>query len=107
MDVTIIGAGNMGRGIGTRLVGGGNRVKILGTDPEQARELAAELGGSAGQGGAAEGGATGETLSGDVVVLAVYYGSARSAVEQYGDQLDGKVLVEELFEKGNFEAADI
>ncbi len=33
MDVTIIGAGNMGRGLGTRLVAGGNQVKILDTDP--------------------------------------------------------------------------
>ena len=94
MDVTIIGAGNMGRGIGTRLVAGGNRVKVLDTDPEQAREVAAELGAGSGQGGGAEGGGAGETLSGDVVVLAVWYGPARSAVEQLGGQLDGKVVVD-------------
>ena len=35
MEVTIIGAGNMGRGIGTRLVAGGNRVKIIDNDPEE------------------------------------------------------------------------
>jgi len=94
MDVTIIGAGNMGRGIGTRLVAGGNRGKILDNDPEQARELAEQLAADAGNGGGAEGGAAGDPLSGDVVVLAVWYGPAQSIVEQYGDELEGKVVVD-------------
>jgi NADPH-dependent F420 reductase len=94
MDVTIIGAGNMGRGIGTRLVAGGNRVKILDKDPEQAQELAKELERSAGEGGGAEGGAAGDPLSGEVVVFAVYYPGAQGAVEQYGEQLAGKVVVD-------------
>ena len=68
MDVTIIGAGNMGRGIGTRLVAGGNDVTILDTDPEEARQLAAELDQD---GGAAVGGAPGDPLTGEVVVLAL------------------------------------
>jgi NADPH-dependent F420 reductase len=88
MDVTIVGAGNMGRGIGTRLVASGNRVQIIDRDPDEARELAAELGGGA------EGAAAGDPLSGDVVVLAVWYDGAQSAVEQYGDQLAGKVVVD-------------
>jgi NADPH-dependent F420 reductase len=95
MDVTIIGAGNMGRGVGTRLVAGGNRVKILDNDPEQARGLAEELQGSAGQGGTAEAEAAGAALSGDVVVLAVWYpGGINAAIDQYGDQLAGKVVVD-------------
>jgi len=94
MDVTIIGAGNMGRGIGTRLVAGGNRVKILDSDPEQARKLAEQLAADAGNGGGAEGGAAGDPLSGDVVVLAVWYGPAQLVVEQYGDELEGKVVVD-------------
>lgn len=88
MDVTIIGAGNMGRGIGTRLVAGGNKVKILDHDPAEARKLAEELEGSA------DGGSAGDPLSGEVVVLAVWYDPARSVIDEYGDQLDGKVVVD-------------
>lgn len=44
MDLTSIGAGNMGRGIGTRPVAGGNHVRILANDPAAARELAGDQG---------------------------------------------------------------
>jgi predicted dinucleotide-binding enzyme len=47
MKVTIIGAGNMGRGIGTRAVAGGHEVEIIDNDPEEAAALAEELGESA------------------------------------------------------------
>jgi NADPH-dependent F420 reductase len=91
MDVTIIGAGNMGRGIGTRLVAGGYHVTILDTDPDEARQLAAELDQD---GGAAVGGAPGDPLTGEVVALALWYEAAQSAAERYADQLDGKVVVD-------------
>jgi NADPH-dependent F420 reductase len=94
MDVTIVGAGNMGRGIGTRLVAGGNRIKILDHDPGQARELAEEIQGSAEAGGAAEGGAGDEPLIGDIVVLALPYPAALAAVEERGDQLAGKIVID-------------
>jgi NADPH-dependent F420 reductase len=94
MDVTIIGAGNMGRGIGTRLVARGNHVKILDRDPDQASELANELSHTARTEGGAEGGAAGDPLSGDVVILAVWYDGAQAAVEQYAEQLAGKVVVD-------------
>ena len=51
MNVTIIGAGNMGRGIGHRLVVGGHDVTVVDRDPEEAGRLAEELRGAA-QGGA-------------------------------------------------------
>jgi NADPH-dependent F420 reductase len=94
MDVTIIGAGNMGRGIGTRLVAGGNNVRILDNDAGEAKTLADELSANASNGGSAEGGPAGDPLSGDVIVLAVWYEPARSVIEQYGDQLGGKVVVD-------------
>jgi 8-hydroxy-5-deazaflavin:NADPH oxidoreductase len=88
MEVTIIGAGNMGRGIGTRLVAGGNEVQIIDRDPAEAHALAAELG------DAATASSPGGEITGEVVVLALYYGSVKDAVEQYRDQLAGKVVVD-------------
>jgi NADPH-dependent F420 reductase len=88
MKVTIIGAGNMGRGIGTRLVAGGNEVQLVDRDPEEARALAAELG------DAATASSPGDEITGEVVVLALYYGSVPEAVEQYREQLAGKVVVD-------------
>jgi shikimate 5-dehydrogenase len=51
MNVIIIGAGNMGRGIGHRLMAGGHDVTVVDRDPEEAGRLAEELRGAA-QGGA-------------------------------------------------------
>jgi predicted dinucleotide-binding enzyme len=65
MKVTIVGAGNTGRGIGTRVIEGGHELEIVDRDHEQAKELARELGDSA---TALEQDAP---FGGDVVVLAV------------------------------------
>ena len=46
MNVTIIGAGNMGRGIGHRLVAGGHDVTVVDRDPEEAEQLIEELRGA-------------------------------------------------------------
>ena len=43
MAVTIIGAGNMGRGIGHRPVAGGHDVTVVDRDPEEAKETVAQL----------------------------------------------------------------
>ena len=86
MDVTIIGTGNMARAIGTRVVQGGHRVTLLGKETEKAQALADEIGAQAGR--------SGEPIADEVVVLAVYYPDARSAVEQYGEGLAGKVVVD-------------
>ena len=94
MKVTIIGAGNMGRGIGTRAVAGGNEVEIVDRDPDEARALAGELSASATGGGTATGLEPGAQLGGEVVVLATWYPGSLEAVEQYRDQLAGKVVVD-------------
>jgi 8-hydroxy-5-deazaflavin:NADPH oxidoreductase len=86
--ITIIGAGNMGRGIGMRAVAGGHSVEVIDRNPEDAEALAAELGG----GSSAVG--PGGPVGGDLVVLALYYASIAEAVEQYRDQLGDKVVVE-------------
>jgi 8-hydroxy-5-deazaflavin:NADPH oxidoreductase len=88
MKITIIGAGNMGRGIGTRAVAGGHEVEIVDRDPAEGQKLAEELGGSA---TALEPGAP---FGGEVVVLALYYPGIKDAVREYADRLAGKVVVD-------------
>ncbi len=93
MKVTIIGTGNMARGIGTRVLAGGHAVTLVGTEAGKAEALATELQ-SAAQGGASVQASSGAALEGDVVVLAVPYAAAASLVQQYADQLVGKVIVD-------------
>jgi 8-hydroxy-5-deazaflavin:NADPH oxidoreductase len=88
MKVTIVGAGNMGRGIGTRAVAGGHQVEIVDRDPGEAQNLADELGGGA---TALEPGAP---FGGQMVVFAVYYPGIKDAVQQYANQLSGRVVVD-------------
>jgi 8-hydroxy-5-deazaflavin:NADPH oxidoreductase len=91
MRVTSVGAGNMARGIGTRLVTGGHEVELIDHDPEDARALADELNAQAS--GAADASDDG-AIAGGVVVLAVPYPSLSEALEQYGHQLGGKIVVD-------------
>jgi NADPH-dependent F420 reductase len=90
--VTIIGAGNMGRGIGTRLVSGGHDVQILAPTPEHASSLAQELGGQ--NGAAARGGAIGEQIEGEVVILATPFDAAMEFAQSRGNDLTGRVVVD-------------
>ena len=88
MNITIIGTGNMARGIATRALEGGHGVTLLGTEQAKAEALAAELPGEV------QAGAVGDPLSGDVVVLAVWYQAVPDVLARYGDQLDGRVVVD-------------
>ena len=88
MDITIIGTGNMARGIATRALAGGNRVTLLGTTTEKAQALADELSGDV------RAGQVGDPLPGDVVVLAVWYQAVDDVLRRYDGQLDGKVVVD-------------
>ncbi len=90
MNVTIIGTGNMARGIGKRLVAGGHDVTVLGKQTGDAEAVVSDLGAD----GSARAGRSQEAIADDVVVLAVYFGDAKAAVEHYGDGLAGKVLVD-------------
>lgn len=93
MDVTIIGTGNMARGVGSRVLEGGHRLTVVGKDQERAEAVVKDLreGGADGDVSTA---VSGDPIEGDVVVLAVYYADAREAVEQYRDQLAGKAVVD-------------
>jgi hypothetical protein len=88
MDITIIGAGNMARGIATRALAGGNAVTLLDRDPTKATALAGELG------GATRVGAYGDPLSGDAVVLAVPYTALSDVLAGYGGDLAGRIVVD-------------
>jgi predicted dinucleotide-binding enzyme len=88
MDITIIGTGNMARGIATRALEGGHSVTLLGTDKSKADTLAGELSGDA------RTGQVGDPLTGDVVVLAVWYQAVGDVLARYGKQLDGKIVVD-------------
>ena len=88
MDITIIGTGNMARGIATRALAGGNRVTLLGTSVDKAQGLADELSGDV------RAGQVGDPLAGDVVVLAVWYPAVDDVLRRYEGELDGKVVVD-------------
>ena len=88
MNVTIIGTGNMARGIGTRLLTGGNAVTLLGTSREKAQALAGELSGDV------HAGTVGDPVADDVVVLAVWYQALDDVLGRYGDQLAGKTIID-------------
>ena len=88
MEITIIGTGNMARGIATRALAGGNTVTLLGTEEAKAQALAGELSGDV------RTGTVGDPISGDVVVLAVWYQSVDDILGRYGDRLAGKTVVD-------------
>ena len=86
--ISIIGSGNMASAIGALALKGGNAVEIIGRDAAKSAALARTLGD----------GATAGTWvaapSGDIVILAVLFDSAVPVVSQYGDALDGKIIVD-------------
>jgi NADPH-dependent F420 reductase len=94
MDVTIIGAGNMGRGIGTRAAAGGHSVTFVDANPEVADKTAADVKSAAKNGAKVITASLGDVKLGDVVVLAVWYGTNLEIAKQLGNKLAGKVVVD-------------
>src|SRR4051812_32481600 len=68
--VSILGTGNMGQAIAAVVSRSGNTVELFGQND------------------------TDKPVTGEVVVLAVYYGSVREVIAQRGEQLAGKVVVD-------------
>jgi len=96
MRVLVIGTGNMGRGISTRLVAGGQQVTLFNPTRDKAEQLAAELRGAATQGGTVT---VADALDraiddSDVVVLAVWYPVTLELAKEHGARLAGKVVVD-------------
>lgn len=87
-SLTIIGAGNMARGIATRAVAGGHSVQLLARDESNAGALANELTGTVTSGPLAA------AITGDIVVLALPYDAALSVAADLRDALNGKVVID-------------
>ncbi|BCW86189.1 NADP oxidoreductase [Paenarthrobacter ureafaciens] len=88
-DITIIGTGNMARGLATRAIAAGKSVQLLAhEDKAKAQVLAAELGGRVSTG------VVGDELTSNLVIPAVYFDAAKAIVDRYGDALNGKVYVD-------------
>jgi predicted dinucleotide-binding enzyme len=86
--ISIIGSGNMASAIGTLALKGGNAVEIVGRDAAKAAALAVALGDGA------TAGTWGAAPAGDIIILAVLFDSAVPIVSQYGNALDGKIIVD-------------
>ena len=96
MRVLVIGTGNMGRGISTRLVAGGQSVTLFNPTRDKAEQLATELRGAATRGATVE---VTDALdhaieASDVVVLAVWYPVTLELAREHGARLAGKVVVD-------------
>jgi predicted dinucleotide-binding enzyme len=88
MKIGIIGAGNIGGGLGKRWLRAGHQVMFGSRDAAKARQAAAQLGASA------SGGTYAETAAfADVLVLSVPWGATEEIVRGLGD-LSGKIIVE-------------
>jgi 8-hydroxy-5-deazaflavin:NADPH oxidoreductase len=95
MRVLIIGAGNMGRGIATRMLAGGNEITFFDVDPAKAEALASDLGGTKPGARVAIAETPGEAVAqSDVVILASWYGANVETAKDLGAALDGKVVVD-------------
>ncbi len=94
MNVTIIGAGHMGKSIGTRAVAGGHSVTFVDTNPETAEKTAADVKASAKKGVKVSTASLGDVQLGDIVVLAVWYGINIEIARQLGSKLAGKVVID-------------
>ena len=67
-SVTIFGSGNMGTAIAKVLSDGGATVEHIGSSDTE------------------------KTVSGDIVILAVYHPSVQDILNRYSDQLAGKIV---------------
>ncbi len=86
--ISIIGTGGMAAAIGGRTAKAGYTVEVISRNPAKARALADKLAAKATTG------TYGAAPAGDIVILAVPYSSAAAVVAEYGDALDGKVIID-------------
>lgn len=95
MNVLIIGAGNMGRGIATRLVNSNANLIIHDIDAAKAQALATELGGIADSSRVKVTTAlTAAVATSDIVILASWYAVNLETARTLGSALDSKIVVD-------------
>ena len=88
MNITIIGSGNVGKALAGSFVRAGYSVTLSSANPDNASAAASETGAQA----AASNGAA--VAAGDVVVLAVPYPVLPQLLDELGDGLRGKIVVD-------------
>ncbi len=86
--ISIIGSGTMATAVAGRIASAGHTVEVVNRNAAKARELADKLAGKAATG------TYGAAPAGDIVILAVPYGSVAAVVADFGDALDGKVIID-------------
>jgi predicted dinucleotide-binding enzyme len=87
--VAIIGTGNIGSRLATNFAAGGQDFLLAGRDQETARSIASTLDRHA------EVVSVDEAVErADVLVLAVWFDTAKQLITEYGDRLVGKVIVD-------------
>jgi predicted dinucleotide-binding enzyme len=86
--ISIIGAGGMAAAIAGRTIKAGHTVEVIVRDPSRAQAFANQVGAGATTG------TYGAAPKGDIVILAVPYGSAASVVADFGAELKGKIIID-------------
>jgi NADPH-dependent F420 reductase len=94
MNVTIIGAGNMGRAIGTRLAAAGHSITYLDHHTENSQAAVEQVRKSAAKGADVVASGMEDQNLGDVVILALWYSTNIEVARQLGKRLAGKVVVD-------------
>lgn len=88
MKVAIIGAGNVGKALGTSLTRAGHDVTLSASSPESAREAATAIGASAADTNVAA------VDGAEVVILAVPYGAVAAVIADIAGHTDGRIIID-------------
>ena len=94
MNITIIGPGKMGRAIASRALAGGHSVTFVGRTRESAQKAAEEVKAAAKKGAQVSAVNLEDVDLGDVVVLALWYGTNIEVAKQLGERLADKTVVD-------------
>lgn len=88
MNIAIIGAGNVGKALGTSLTRAGHQVTLAATTPESARAAAQEIGARSADDAASA------ATDAQVVILAVPYAAEPSVAAEIADAAAGRIVVD-------------